>query len=817
MADTLRIATLVRTENPSQSAAEACRRLLAVVSEWPPGSALEVTVGPGRNRGAVTVQLRRQGSEHPTWARDVRWAVDGIAVTRYSRPLAEPTVTAMVELRPGVEATWQQPIDDNDLADPWGPPTPGSAPWPAHPRVTTVPWPAPLVDDGTELVRAIAASPGLYYRVHLAPSTDVEREMVRDVVGRSWDGSSTGAAAYVGRTIRLRTVLASTGATVPAGVRAVVRRWADHLELADVGAPADVWAAGPQALEGRAIPTGLAYGLLRLPAAGSSAVPGMQTQLAPTRTVPLDPVPTAPAVPVRLGLARTASGARTAAVVAPEDLLSHMYVLGMTGTGKSSLLLALVLDLLRVGVSCTVVDPHGSLASAIAREARPELAQRVRTIRYGDADHPVPLNVLGGGRESRERAISAVVNLIQEQYDPGHTGMVSARWHTWFGLGAEGTCALLGARASLIAVVLMLMSQSRMARLAEALQDSHPELSGRIRRELVDLSGREGTDLFSWAASKLHPWIASDRLRAVLGTGADAVDLGQVMRDGQALVIDLASNHLGRDGARLLGTLWVHKHVEALGRDASAERPHVLVVDEAHLFEHGGLPSLLAEGRKWGMGVVAATQESGRLSRALAGALDANAGSFVALRTGIRDAPAAAARLGGWPVADLLRLPKLNAAAQLSRDGVPTEAFSLELDHWGLPARRAVTAADRERQLTEIEATSHDELWRPHADLVPITEGEIDRKLAEVIDQRMASTTRTERPPMPGQLEQWLEVRARRRVAAADDAAMAQPGTADDAEDAEAVHVGDADGAEDAPRGAPADAATTTGAAAGRP
>jgi len=756
MSETLRVVTLVRTDQPAHAAAEACRRLLAVVGEWRSTCALELTIARVRG-GAVAVQLRRLGAPDRTWVQDVRWALAGIAELRPARPLALWTPESVLEVRAAVEVAWRPSLTDADVTDPWSHRAPANPLAGSSPdRVPEVPWPLPLYDDGGELVRVLATT-GVAYRVQLAPATEVERRMARDVVGRTGSEGSTAIAGYVGRAVRLRCVLAAPRGPVPAGVRAVVRRWADHLELVEAHHPAEAWTAGPQALVGRAVPVAFAQAVVRLPAAGSVPVVGVPTRLADTRTVPLDPVPPTPAVAVRLGAARTAGGARVAATMSPQDLLGHMYVLGMTGTGKSSLLLALVLDLLSKGVSCTVVDPHGTLATAIGREAPTDLVDRVRIIRHGDTANPVPLNPLAGTPEARERAIAAVVNLVQEQYDPGHTGIVSARWHTWFGLGAAGTCALLGERASLVAVALILMSQERTGRLAAALCSTAPELSGRIRRELVELSGREGADLFSWAASKLSPWLAQERLRRTLGTGADAVDLGTVMRERQALVVDLAVNELGRDSSRLLGTLWVLKHVEALGRMASHDRPHVLVVDEAHLFEHGGLPALLAEGRKWGIGVVAATQEAARLSRALAGALDANAGSFIALRTGLRDVGGASARLGGWEPQELLRLPKLTAAAQLSRDGVPTQAFSLELDHWSGKGRALVGDAERADQLHLVEAYSRDQLSRPHAGIGPVTEEEIDAALAAARPAPREAPRPAPRPALS--LDDWIAAR----------------------------------------------------------
>lgn len=765
MTAALHLTSLIRTAAPATAAVIASRNLITVVAEWPAGSGLEITLAPAARRGGARLQLRHMGADHSEWRRDVRWALERIANLRAAGALVEPEVTSVLEVRPAVVRALG-PIEEGEFTA--GPVTDAAALFRGRPGA--IPWPAPLLDDASELVRAVTSG-GLLYRVHLAPSSDVERSMVRDAVARTWPGPPAEAADYVGRTVRLRCLLAGTRGPVPAGARAVVRRLATHLDLVE---PTDdgAWSGRPGTLAGHAVPVGLAYGLVRVPAAGSAPVPGLRTERPPARVLPLDPVPPAPRTPLRLGAAWTSTGRRVSVALDPTDLLHHMAVLGMTGTGKSSLIVELAVELLRQGVGFTVIDPHGPTATAIAQEAPSTVAAHLRVVRHGDAGRPVPVDVFGDDRDTQQRAIEAFVAYVQERFDPRHEGMVGARWRAWFGLIAEGTIALLGPRASLVAVVLVSISKERVGRLATALQASHPELSGRLRREIADVSGKESVDLFSWAASKLHPLMASDRIRAILGTGVDAVDLGAVIRNRQGLVIDLASMHLGRDGAELLGTLWVAKHVRALAEHTDPDRPHVLIVDEAHLFEHGGLPLLLAEGRKWGLGVVAATQETARLSRALAGALDANAASFVALRTGLRDAPGAAARLGGWSVEDLVRLPKLRAAATLSRDGVPTEPFSLDLDHWARSARRGPDPENRRTQAALVEWLSRAEFWEPHAEVPVITEEEIEDRLARAIS-RLGGPLRPGSPgkrSAPSFLDDWWQDQAE-----ADDDAGAAP------------------------------------------
>lgn len=97
----------------------------------------------------------------------------------------------------------------------------------------------------------------------------------------------------------------------------------------------------------------------------------------------------------------------------------------------------------------------------------------------------------------------------------------------------------------------------------------------------------------------------------------------------------------------MLGALWLLKIRAAMGRRRTPGRPVVLLVDEAHLYTFGALPGLLAEARKFGIGVVVATQASDNLAPQLSRALEANCGSSISLRVGVNAADAASARLGG--------------------------------------------------------------------------------------------------------------------------------------------------------------------------
>lgn len=94
--------------------------------------------------------------------------------------------------------------------------------------------------------------------------------------------------------------------------------------------------------------------------------------------------------------------------------------------------------------------------------------------------------------------------------------------------------------------------------------------------------------------------------------------------------------------------MWLAKHWAALARRAHPRTPHLLIVDEAHLFASGLLPRLLAEARKFGLGVVLAHQHLEQLTPHLREAALATTSNVVVFRSGPREAATAVTRLGAW-------------------------------------------------------------------------------------------------------------------------------------------------------------------------
>lgn len=421
------------------------------------------------------------------------------------------------------------------------------------------------------------------------------------------------------------------------------------------------------------------------------------------------------------------------------DLCRHVAVEGRSGAGKTRFVTALVSELSRLGIGCTLLEHHGSGVSAAVRALDPTAADRAVVVRHGDSAAPGALSILDEeDPDRREQLIAEFTDLIQAIFDPKGEGIVGPRWRRWFTLLCDAVVAGFGREATLMHVLAVASDPGKAKKLVRRVGRTDRDLALRLNREVAELSGDEAVNLPAWAISKFQPLMAQRTMREIVGRTRDGVDVARVIDEGRTLLVDLGGSVLGSPAARMLGALWLLKHWVAMGRRADPSRPHIIIVDEAHLMMFGALPSMLAEARKFGIGIVIASQSIDALAPALQTAIEANVGTHLSFRLGQNTAGRASVRLGGWPADELVRLPDLRAATTLMTGGAQSEPFLLSVPAW--PALDDA----RERQAAELEARRVRE-WVT-ADLPPvITDADVSRALDDDGQGRSAPTPH-ERP-----------------------------------------------------------------------
>lgn len=351
------------------------------------------------------------------------------------------------------------------------------------------------------------------------------------------------------------------------------------------------------------------------------------------------------------------------------DRLSHLYVIGQTGTGKSTLLENMIAQDIAAGQGLCLIDPHGDLASAVAASA----GENVVYWDVADPASPYGYNPLTRtSAQFRPLVVSGLIDALKKQ------------WADAWGVRMEhllryALLALLEqTSADLRDVMRLFIDKTYQHHVRARITDPQAQQFWSV--EYPTMSYKTAVDGVAPIANKLGALLAHPVIRAALCEPKEPLRLRKIMDEGQVLIVDLAKGRIGADMANVVGGLLVASIMNAAltrhDMPDAERRPFMLYVDEFHSFTTLGFANLLSEVRKYGLGVTLAHQYVEQADSAVHHAIFGNVGSVVGFRVGPLDAPLIVRQLDGFSEGDLINLPNYQAATRLMVDGEPTKAFS---------------------------------------------------------------------------------------------------------------------------------------------
>lgn len=369
----------------------------------------------------------------------------------------------------------------------------------------------------------------------------------------------------------------------------------------------------------------------------------------------------------------------------PEERRRHLYIVGQTGTGKSTLLLNLIAQDLAAGGGLALLDPHGDLAEAVLLHVPKHRANDLVYIDPADAERPIGFNPLSAVREDLKPIVAGDV--------------VAAFRHVWpDSWGPRLDYVLINAVRALLDVpggtLLMLPRLLIDDPFREELVHRHvrdPIVRAFWRREYAGFSAGLRAEAISPIQNKIGRVLIEPRLRNMLAQPKSTITLRRLMDEGAIVICNLAKGRLGESAAHLLGALLTSSIAQAaLSRAetrAADRRMFHLYADEFQSFATESFALILSEARKYGLALTVAHQYLGQLSDGLRSAVFGNVGSIVALRSGTEDAAIVAGQIGLGGHDALLDLPNFTAWGRLLQGGVPTSPLRLNLSAAPLPRR----------------------------------------------------------------------------------------------------------------------------------
>lgn len=201
-------------------------------------------------------------------------------------------------------------------------------------------------------------------------------------------------------------------------------------------------------------------------------------------------------------------------------------------------------------------------------------------------------------------------------------------------------------------------------------------------REYPAMNYKNAADGFAPIANKIGAFLAHPLVRKAICNPENPMRFRSMMDQGQSLVVNLAKGRLGADVSNVLGGLIISSIANAAytrhGIPEAERRPFFLYVDEFHSFTTGAVADMLAELRKYRLGLVLAGQHASQADREVLDAIIGNVGSVICFRLGANDAPLFTRHLATPRIEprDLVNLPNYEMYARLMVDGQQTQGFS---------------------------------------------------------------------------------------------------------------------------------------------
>jgi len=418
----------------------------------------------------------------------------------------------------------------------------------------------------------------------------------------------------------------------------------------------------------------------------------------------------APAVAQRAGIIlgeNVHRGKKVTVRLDPALRTRHTYVIGASGTGKSTLLLSMILQDIEAGAGVGVLDPHGDLIDEVLARVPEHRIRDVVLLDPADEAYPVGFNILQAHSEVEKNLLAsdlvAVFRRLATSWGDQMTTILGNAILAFLESDQGGT--LLDLRRFLV---------DRDFRAAFLTTVRDPEVVHYFTKEFSLLKGNPQASILT----RLNAFLRPKFIRFMVAQRQDRLDFRALMDSGKIVLAKLAQGAIGEENAYLLGTLLVSRfHQAALGRQDIAEgarRNFYLYLDEFHHFVTPSLAALLSGARKYHLGLVLAHQELRQLSAedsALTSAVLTNPATRVCFRLGEQDARALAAGFASFDAQDLQRLGVGDAIGRIERADwdftLTTSPVAAVASEEAATRRAAIRAVSREmyaRPRAEVEA-----------------------------------------------------------------------------------------------------------------
>lgn len=335
----------------------------------------------------------------------------------------------------------------------------------------------------------------------------------------------------------------------------------------------------------------------------------------------------------------TYGGSTTKIGLTEDERRRHMYILGATGTGKSTMLLSMIKQDLDHGKGLCVIDPHGELVESILNLIPKKRIKDVVYFNPDDISYPMGLNLLelpkglDGDLLLREKELvtESIISMFHKVYDEKYSGprmeyILRNTIHTAFTVE----------NPTLFTIYKLLINEKFRKQVTKNLEDEN--LSDFWKYEFSKAGDYQKVKMISPITNKIGRFLFSPIAKRILEQEKSTIDFDEIMDSGKILLCNVSKGRIGEDNSQVFGALIMSKiQLAALKRakqKSDNRRDFYLYVDEFQNFATPSFAQILSEARKYKLNAILAHQTTSQLEdKSLVNVTLANTGTVICFRT----------------------------------------------------------------------------------------------------------------------------------------------------------------------------------------
>lgn len=424
-----------------------------------------------------------------------------------------------------------------------------------------------------------------------------------------------------------------------------------------------------------------------------------------------------------------------------KDRTRHVYVVGKTGMGKSTLLENMAVQDIRNGEGFAFIDPHGQTAETLLNYIPPERIKDVLYFAPHDMEYPVSFNVMEDvGADKRHLVVSGLMSVFEKIWvDAWSARMAYILQNTLMALLEYPDATLLGVNR-------MLSDKAYRKKVVDNITD--PSVRSFWVDEFAKYNERYMQEAGDAIKNKIGQFTANPLIRNIIGQPKSSFDLRKIMDEKKILIMNLSKGLIGETNANLLGSMLTTRiYLSAMSRaDISAEEMKDLpnfyfYVDEFQSFANATFANILSEARKYKLNLTIAHQYIEQMEEDVRNAVFGNVGTTISFRVGPFDAEVLETIFAPkFMAVDLVNLSFAQVYLTLMIDGIGSTPFSAvtlsPLELQGDNYRDVIVATSRQqfaKPRSVVEASINN--W--HAPLEEEKPKDVVKKIEERKEKRI--------------------------------------------------------------------------------